>query len=359
MEANNRRNDAVDSIKAFAIICVVLGHCIQYGSGSVFFCKSLFFENHLFKTIYSFHMPLFMLISGFFFGHTTTKNTWSIIVHNKAKSLLIPVFIWSLLPLLKWLFKAVFSAASLPSFYEILRVYLSLSINSLWFLWAIFWCSAIVIIVKRFFNDNYSIHFFLFCLSFFAPDRFWIFSNIYLYKFMYPYFVIGYYVYTRRDNLKSSLLFLSTNKICLLFLLVVFIVLLSFYNTDSYIYTTRLNILNNGVIDIKQLSIDVYRFIIGFFGSLFIILLFLLTYPLLPNHLKSLSLFIGRKTLGVYIISGYLFEFVVQRITKDFVAFMPIVSIFECIIVMAVSLVFTQVLLNYKITRRLLLGYNH
>ncbi len=299
------------------------------------------------------------LISGYFFGHTATKNTWSRIIYNKTKSLLIPVFIWSLLPLLKWLFKAVASTASLPSFYEISRVYLSISINSLWFLWAIFWCSAIVILVKRFFNDNFSIHIILFCISFFAPDRFWLFSTIHLYKFMYPYFVLGYFVYKRRENLKSSLLFLSTKPICIFILLVVFIALLSFFNTDSYIYTTGINILNNGVIDTKQLSIDVYRFIIGFLGSLFIICLFLKVYPLLPNHLQSLSLFIGRKTLGVYIISGYLFEFVVQRLTKDFVTFMPVITIFECIIVLAISLVFTQVLLKNIIIRRLFLGYHY
>ncbi len=66
MKANTiRRNDAVDSIKAFTIICVVLGHCIQYGSGSLYLGKSLYFENLLFKTIYSFHMPLFMLIRDY------------------------------------------------------------------------------------------------------------------------------------------------------------------------------------------------------------------------------------------------------------------------------------------------------
>lgn len=53
----SKRNNYIDIAKSLGIILVVIGHCIQYGSGSLYFEKELFFDNTLFKVIYSFHMP--------------------------------------------------------------------------------------------------------------------------------------------------------------------------------------------------------------------------------------------------------------------------------------------------------------
>lgn len=62
-----KRVREIDLIKGIAIFLVVFGHSIQYGSGSYFLKSGLFFQNNVFKVIYSFHMPLFMLVSGFLF----------------------------------------------------------------------------------------------------------------------------------------------------------------------------------------------------------------------------------------------------------------------------------------------------
>ena len=59
------RNQCVDGLKGFAILLVVLGHCVQYGLGEVNFNNENYFEYPIFKFIYSFHMPLFMLVSGY------------------------------------------------------------------------------------------------------------------------------------------------------------------------------------------------------------------------------------------------------------------------------------------------------
>ena len=64
------RNVYIDIVKAVAIILVVFGHCIQYGSGSEFLSSTAFFENKVFIFIYSFHMPLFMLVSGYLFAYS-------------------------------------------------------------------------------------------------------------------------------------------------------------------------------------------------------------------------------------------------------------------------------------------------
>ena len=57
-----KRNEAIDSIKGALIVLVVLGHCLSLGDKD----STMFLHN----LIYSFHMPLFVFLSGYF----TKKN---------------------------------------------------------------------------------------------------------------------------------------------------------------------------------------------------------------------------------------------------------------------------------------------
>lgn len=54
----SERNVLLDVLKGFAIFLVVMGHAIQYNQVD-------FDTNPVFRFIYSFHMPLFMFVSGF------------------------------------------------------------------------------------------------------------------------------------------------------------------------------------------------------------------------------------------------------------------------------------------------------
>lgn len=63
-----QRNVYGDCTKGILIFLVILGHCIQYGSGATYLNKELFWENKIFQWVYSFHMPLFALISGYLGG---------------------------------------------------------------------------------------------------------------------------------------------------------------------------------------------------------------------------------------------------------------------------------------------------
>lgn len=54
------RNIVIDVSKGVAIILVVIGHVIQFGTSG-----EGFWDNNLFKIIYSFHMPLFIFLSGY------------------------------------------------------------------------------------------------------------------------------------------------------------------------------------------------------------------------------------------------------------------------------------------------------
>lgn len=54
-----RRNVYFDALKGILIICVILGHCLeQFGNSHI--------ERSVCASIYSFHMPLFVMLSGYF-----------------------------------------------------------------------------------------------------------------------------------------------------------------------------------------------------------------------------------------------------------------------------------------------------
>lgn len=80
------RNTYIDKIRGFAIILVVLGHAIQYTYAD-------FDSNYLFTLIYSFHMPLFMFISGYvtYKENRELDKEW---MRRRYESLLIPFLVW-------------------------------------------------------------------------------------------------------------------------------------------------------------------------------------------------------------------------------------------------------------------------
>lgn len=58
-----KRMPQFDVLKLFAIYLVIWGHCIQY------LISRYPPEEPMWYFIYSFHMPLFMIVSGFFLFH--------------------------------------------------------------------------------------------------------------------------------------------------------------------------------------------------------------------------------------------------------------------------------------------------
>lgn len=79
---------ALDNIKGFLILLVVLGHCIQFTTDG-------FDHVALFRFIYSFHMPLFMWVSGFV--NYRENNGGVGILKRRAIQLALPFLSWTLL----------------------------------------------------------------------------------------------------------------------------------------------------------------------------------------------------------------------------------------------------------------------
>ena len=78
----------IDNLKGFAILLVVIGHIIQF-----LYCPDKFDSNIIFRFIYSFHMPLFVIVAGMFYKKKPIKD----LVWGGIKTLIIPFYIVALL----------------------------------------------------------------------------------------------------------------------------------------------------------------------------------------------------------------------------------------------------------------------
>ena len=85
-----KRDDYFDIVRGIAVFLMLWGHSIQYSSCGTFD----FFENRLYQFIYSFHMPLFMLLAGYFFYFSLQKHSIGHTLLNRVRSLGIPLLVW-------------------------------------------------------------------------------------------------------------------------------------------------------------------------------------------------------------------------------------------------------------------------
>lgn len=336
------RNKKIDFIRGFAIITVVIGHCIQFGSG---LNAGNCLENNVFKFIYSFHMPLFMLLSGYLFYFTCKKHSFSQNILSRFTTLFIPIITWNIIPFI------MYTWHDRPhTFGYLFKTYISTMMANSWFLWAIFYCSFAVLIVNRFFKDSPVIYLIGFILTFVIPDS----RNLFLYKFMYPYFVIGYFYHKNSEALNEKYHMPLSNTKLLGGSAIIFAALLCFFNTDSYIYTTKYTLLGKEIL--PQLGIDIYRFTIGLFGSVFIIMLLLKIHPKLDEKIMKVFSVIGIHSLGIYMISGLIFQYLLSNLTAWIVHINYLIILVEAVIILGISLLISLCIKKFTITNILFFG---
>ena len=80
------RNPLIDVLKGFTIILVVIGHACQWFSGDDR-------SQPLYTTIYAFHMPLFMFLSGY----VSFNKRGEMNLVKRFQVLVIPFFVWFLI----------------------------------------------------------------------------------------------------------------------------------------------------------------------------------------------------------------------------------------------------------------------
>ncbi len=89
------RESWIDVAKGWGILLVVLGHALR-GLQNVELLPASGWSHALDAWIYSFHMPLFFLLSGFFM-EKAVQRPWDRALKDRAKTLLWPYLLWSVL----------------------------------------------------------------------------------------------------------------------------------------------------------------------------------------------------------------------------------------------------------------------
>ena len=341
------RNLYLDILKAVSIILVIIGHSIQYGSGMEYLVWGKCLYNPIFSFIYSFHMPLFMLISGYLFYYSCRNKSAKEMLIIKAKQILIPLFSWSFVSLLVHIVKIALGVSTHNiSIIWIFQTILSGFWGGPWFLWAIWWSSTLIILGRRLFKDS-PIFYIIICLSmFFIPDE----NNTAVYKFMLPFFILAY-LFNKYD-LKNKLENIYSHKAFGFTILFVFLILLPNFNFDTYIYTTGYYILDKNIV--YQLHNDCFRFVIGLVGSIAVMCIVHAFIDVIPPIINRGMAYIGTCTLGIYLVSNYIFDEVLKYLPIPGLNYWY--TLVEVICVLGISLLITLLLRHYKITNRLFLG---
>ena len=82
------KNPIIDIAKGIAIILVVYGHVIEHSMAPWGFQD--FFQNPVFKIIYTFHMPLFVFISGYLMANSLNRHSVHDVFKSRTRSLFVP-----------------------------------------------------------------------------------------------------------------------------------------------------------------------------------------------------------------------------------------------------------------------------
>lgn len=281
-----------DLVKGIAIFLMLWGHCIQYCALDAV----EFMEDIVFKTIYSFHMPLFMLVSGYLFFHSFRKRNLADLLEHRIRGMLHPIVMATILNNFLVLILDTVLTRRMHILYG--RLFHGIG-NDLWFLWAVLYCSLVVGICCKL-TEKPFLQVLLTVLGAFVillvPQ--W---NMTL--FMYPYFAVGFFCGMYR---KQTVKFYKVLRYAVL---VIFPVMVAFYETKHYIYITEIISAEPGLQD--SLKIAGFRWAIGFAGSIWMLTImeFLLglgeRISAVQSCLKAVSR-LGKNSLQIYCLSASL-----------------------------------------------------
>ena len=309
------RDLLADVLKGFGIILVVLGHCIQTGSGSEFLENAAYFEDKLYQFIYTFHMPLFMAVSGYYAWNSINRaaslQDVKTMIKKKCVCMIAPNLAWKLLEMA---YAASTGGYIYHNFEMLCRDFLVGTLTNFWFLWAVLYSFLLVCIMHYRFKDSAWIYALIFIAMFFTPDG----LGLNAYKYMLPYYLIGFYVNQNKSLLPIGGLNQRKKMLAAFLCGIIFFALASFFNRDSFIYLTGYKLIGKDYA--VQFGIDAYRFAVGLFGTAFWSLFWSILLNACRKHTIVIRLlaYIGMRVMGIYIISSLLALYLLYPATSGF-----------------------------------------
>lgn len=295
------RLKSFDALKLFTIFCVLLGHVILHLQNYQFHYS----ENSLYRAISSFHMPLFMTISGFFGANVMDINIKKFF-YKKGQQLLIPALSFGIIFCISWHYIGGG---------EIIKTYFL----CFWFLKSLFICS-----ILYYFSANSKYRNLLFFTTLIISQ----FCFPYQVNRMYPAFLIGVYIRQHYDWFKFHL------KTIFIISSLIFVPMALTWDADliktpimrPHIF---LHMDTEKIITITYAHY--YRIVMGIAGSIMFISLFLTGAKFFPNSKIGDTLCEwGQYTLGIYLLQAVIIEHWMMRYidlsAMDFAKFNYIIS---------------------------------
>ena len=272
----HKRIDWIDNLKGFSILLVLLGHS--------------FISEDFYRLIYTMHMPLFFSISGYLYKNKNEDIKQFVL--RKAKSLLVPYFIFATLSLPIGILLSKISGDNISIGDDISNFfYLNGSVGwniPIWFLMCLFFVELIYFLLEKIKLNDRAICLFSLILGLLIYQLNVILPfGIHISIWGLLFYSLGQQIFKLKLTIKFKTLKLG-NKItlltCLLFLNVIFG-----------------NVLNNSKMEMYHSSLGNYMYylISAIAGVMFMILVFSIS-----RTSKILILF-GRRTL--FILGSHMF----------------------------------------------------
>lgn len=262
-----------DIVKGVAIFLVVLGHSLQY----LYIDTEYSHTDYLFNFIYSFHMPLFMAVSGYF-AHSSLSKPIVEVLKRKFIQIMIPAITWSLL-----ISVMVYINNPSKSF--------SFSLGY-WYLNALYGCYVIFLIgnfLKQ--KSYYLVYPYILILIIWGQQL-----NVSHLISMLPFFGLGLLIrkYSSFLENKYKLIFSVTFPLI--------IVISVFYPSRLY------NVYSYPFLHTGGYGVYAVRFIIGTIGTFSMLSLIKVLIHSFPFRLQSFVSKIGMCTLGIYVVQRIILE---------------------------------------------------
>jgi len=319
-----------DLVKFLAIFLVLWGHIIQY------LRQDVCYEDNVYQIIYSFHMPLFMTVTGYF-GASCMRKGLRHLLFNKTIQLIIPGLTFTIII-------CVIMKYDLGGVFDVL-------LNSLWFLKAAFLCFLTYALtsILTYYQNWARLFTLLFSQAIFYSQ----------FNLMYPCFLFGIILKQNWECVVKNR-FLITGVSGILFL-----VLLKGWNESFWMIPTGgiypLHSIRQFCAFLPQFY---YRMIIGLVGSVFAITTCeCVCRRFSKNEIIVALSKIGQNTLGIYLIQTLIIELLLWRWFRfdnlDLKLFQFMIAPIFSAIVMLLCLASMTVIRRFKYASLFMLGEWH
>ncbi len=268
----------LDALKLFGIFLVLWGHSLQALE------PDSFAGRRLFTVIYSFHMPLFMLLTGFFSASLLSGSLGEVAL-RRGRQLLVPALIFGSYYMLSgWLEGGVSGLCAVLA-------------NNLWYLKSAFACTVLAWIALRATPSPVAGVAVTLILS----------QGIMLWNIdaVYPFFLLGIFVRRHMDIIEPRCGAIALTAGLL------FTIALIFYDENVRVISGRFDALRSGDF-VRMLETGgriAFKHATAAAGSIFFFSLFLWLGRNIPATVSGKALCtLGAETLGIYILQQFILE---------------------------------------------------